>query len=232
MDTISYPNTHRNTAIIVGILFLLSTTAFMVGDGMITTVVQGSEYLKNVYPNKSQLVSGVLLQLINCIAVVGIGFLMLPVLKPFNEKMGLAYFSSRVIEGVLLIITLVGLLLIIPLSKEYLQTNAADVAWFTTVGTLLKTGRYLLFQMAMVSLSFGSLFLCYLLYRFKLVPRILTILGFIGYGLLLIKMIIGFYGYGTKDTLMYIPGALFELILPIWLLVKGFSPAAFTAEND
>lgn len=72
----------------------------------------------------------------------------------------------------------------------------------------------------------GTLF-AYLLYRTKLVPRPLAVFGLIGYLLLIVAMIL--YLFQVIDILKGIGllfvwvGGLFELILPAWLIVKGFN---------
>ncbi|MNI70316.1 hypothetical protein D3C73_1261240 [compost metagenome] len=82
--------------------------------------------------------------------------------------------------------------------------------------------HYLLFDMAMLVLSLGSLLFCYILYRSRLVPRLLSMIGLIGYTGLLASSCLSLVGLDVGGAL-YIPGAIFELALPIWLIVKGFN---------
>jgi Domain of unknown function (DUF4386) len=69
--------------------------------------------------------------------------------------------------------------------------------------------------------------LAFVLYRARLVPRWIAILGLIGYPVLLLGGILAIFNqtsvtHGT-GLVAVIPGGLFELILPIWLLAKGFT---------
>jgi hypothetical protein len=80
----------------------------------------------------------------------------------------------------------------------------------------------------------GGLIFSYLLYQSNLIPRLLSVLGLIGYALLSIGVLLDLLGYFSMNTdirmLVYLPGGLFELFLPIWLFVKGFnSPAIASA---
>ena len=91
----------------------------------------------------------------------------------------------------------------------------------------------LAFQIAMIALGAGSLLLCYVLYKFRLVPRALSVLGFVGYiaifayGLLeIFAQNIGFIG-----SVLFAPGAIFEIAFPLWLIVKGFNEPAGTARS-
>ena len=75
--------------------------------------------------------------------------------------------------------------------------------------------------------SVAGLILAYLLFRTRLIPRWIAILGVIGYPVLLIGTVLDLYGvvdvtHGA-GLVAVVPGGLFELILPIWLLAKGFA---------
>jgi hypothetical protein len=72
----------------------------------------------------------------------------------------------------------------------------------------------MLFEMAMIVLSTGSLLFCYVLYLSKLVPRFLSVIGFIGYASLLASSCLAIAGQDIGPVL-YIPGAIFEIIFPI-----------------
>ncbi|MTI23166.1 DUF4386 domain-containing protein [Fulvivirga sp. RKSG066] len=224
-------NKERKTAVVIGSLFLLSTTTFLIGDEIIAEIVYTSDYLKESYPNSNKIGLGAILQLVNDISVVSIGIMFFPILAKYSHKVALAYLGSRITEGVLLLISAVSLLSIIPLSEEYVKAAGVDEPYFETFGVLLKMARYSAFQLAMISLSIGSLFLCYLLYKYKLIPRIITIVGITGYGLLLFKMVSEILGCNLGGETLYIPGALYEIIMPLWLFFKGFNvPANVTCQ--
>jgi hypothetical protein len=78
--------------------------------------------------------------------------------------------------------------------------------------------------------SVGGVILSVLLYRSLLVPRWLAVLGLIGYLVLFVGGVLDMFAVTdvTKGAglIFIVPGGLFELILPIWLLVKGFNPSS------
>ncbi|MFQ6062343.1 MAG: DUF4386 domain-containing protein, partial [Methanosarcinales archaeon] len=51
-----------------------------------------------VYPNKTKVIIGVLLEFIDTAAVVGIGVMLFPILKKHNETIALGYVGTRIIE--------------------------------------------------------------------------------------------------------------------------------------
>lgn len=77
-----------------------------------------------------------------------------------------------------------------------------------------------------------DLFLGYVLYRSRLVPRVLPIIAFIGAPLLLASDIAVFFGaypqVSAFSALAALPVAVFELSLGIWLVMKGFKPSPYT----
>ena len=93
------------------------------------------------------------------------------------------------------------------------------------------------FLMIYIFTATGGLMVSYLLYQSKLVPRFISILGLIGYGLFLIATLLEFLGYSSFNALnfpgmiFYISGGIFEVILPVWLIIKGFRSQEIKSEN-
>lgn len=214
-------NANKKTARIVGVLFLIATAAYMIGSGLLESVLNTPEFLNNLYLDRTKVIVGIFFELINSGAVVGIAMLMFPILKQHDEAIALGYFGSRIIESTLLILSLISPLLLITLSQEYINEGATSGSYFQTVGALTLKGQEIAFEMAMIVLSLGSLMFCYLLYKSKLIPRLISFIGLIGYAALLTSGCLAILGLDI-GMILYLPGALFEIIFPIWLIVKGF----------
>jgi hypothetical protein len=197
-------NSYRKTAIIVGILFLTSTVAFSMGSSFIKS------YFNVGNLDKAPLINGVLLEIYCGIAVAGIGILMFPILRKFNKNLALGYAIFRIIECTTIIIGGIYLLSLLKLMWNY------ELIIFTFTGL-------------------GGLIFSYLLYQSKLIPRYLSVLGIIGYAMLLLGVLLNIRGYVDLNTstgmLLYLPGGLFELFLPVWFFVKGFNPSAIVSKS-
>jgi hypothetical protein len=195
----------RKTAIIVGLLFLVSTLTFMIGSNLIRS------FLIDETHNKSLLILGVILEIICGVAVVGIGVLMFPILKLFNKRLALGYIMFRVIECAIIIIGGIYLLSLLKLMWKY---------------------EMIIF----VFTALGGLIFSYLLYLSKLIPRYLSGLGIIGYVVLFLGVVMDMFSiFHINDgagMLIYLPGGLFELFLPIWLFIKGFNSSAIASVYD
>jgi hypothetical protein len=195
----------KRIAVIVGLLFLVSTLTFMIGSNQIRS------FLIDVSQNKSPLFLGVILEIICGVAVVGIGVLMFPILKLFKKRLALGYVIFRIIECTIIIVG--GIYLISLL--EFMWKYEMIIFVFTALGGLIFS---------------------YLLYLSKLVPRYLSGLGIIGYLMLFFGVVLDMFSiFNINDgagMLLYLPGGLFELFLPIWLFIKGFNSSAIASVYD
>ncbi|MFC5407664.1 DUF4386 domain-containing protein [Cohnella soli] len=206
-----------------GILFLVATGAFMAGNGILDSVLQRPDFLSGLFPDRSRVVAGAVLEFVNAMAVIGIAMLLFPILRKHNEAFALGYFGSRMIESVLLIISLICPIVLIGLSEDYLASGASDRVYFQALGNSAVEIRLIFFNIAMIVLGVGSLLLCFVLYRSKLIPRWLSVIGFIGYAALLASSCLSIAGEDVGSVL-FIPGAIFEILFPLWLIIKGVEP--------
>jgi len=216
----------RKTAIIVGVLFLTAIATYNLGIYLIESVIDDSDYLINISTNENKLIFAALLILIDGSAVVCLAVLLYPILKKYNEPMALGYVGFRIIECIMLIVAVISTLLLLTLSQEYVNAGAPEDSYFHTMGTLLQEVRYWTYQIGILIFSsvFGTM-LAYILHQSKLVPRYISVIGLIGYPLWLPVALMDMYGL-NEGVILALPGALFEIILPIWLIIYGFDPAA------
>lgn len=195
----------KKNAVIVGLLFLVSTLTFMIGSNLIQS------FFIDETQNKSPLILGVILEIICGVAVVGIGVLMFPILKLFNKRLALGYVIFRIIECTIIIVGGIYLLSLL----EFMWKYEMIIFVFTALGGLIFS---------------------YLLYLSKLVPRYLSGLGIIGYVMLFLGVVLDMFSiFKINDgagMLLYLPGGLFELFLPIWLFIKGFNSSAIASVYD
>lgn len=215
----------KKTERVVGVLFLLSTCSFLIGSGMLDPILHRTDLLVRLESDRINVLAGLFLELINAIAVVGIAMLLQPTLKRYHEAFAYGYFASRVMESALLMISLIAPLILLALIKQYVSAGTSGGSYMQTVGNLAVEAHYLLFDVAMLVLSLGSLLFCYILYQSGLIPRWLSVIGLIGYTGLLASRSLSVAGLDIGEVL-YIPGAIFEIVLPVWLIVKGFNRPA------
>jgi hypothetical protein len=179
----------------VGLLFFFQLATFAIGSSLIQTYLDGEA-------DRTTLTIGVLFEMAAGVAVVAIGILMYRVLRTVDERLALAYPILRVIEFAVSVTLVV-----------YLLTQLAEFP------------NHLLW--VYIPTGIGGLILNYLLFKSRLVPRPISALGFMGYSLLLLVVPLDLVGAVDADAggglAMLAPGGVYEfLILPIWLIARGF----------
>lgn len=226
----------RNTARIVGILFLVATAAPLLSVAFVP-VIFGPESIENVWllaGNETNTRIGALLEFTMAVAVASIPICMYPILKKMNQSMALGYVAGRLVEGIMFTIGTICLLVLLTLSKEATLAGASD-AVITQLGLLVLSIRSAQSIFAQFTFSLGSLMFYYMLYKSKLIPRWLAGWSLIGAVLFLASAFLLIFGYESGSTIymaMNAPGGLGEMVFAIWLIVKGFNPSVVTPESE
>lgn len=219
----------RNTAIVVGILFITATVTYMIGSGYLDQILNDPDYLTNVSAKENLVLRGMLLELVNHLAVICIPFMMYPILRKQNEALALGYSVFRTVESLTLIIGSISLLSLLTLSQEYVRFGAPDLSHYLTMGSLLVVGREWTVLLGVnIVFSLGSLIFNYLLYKSEIVPKWLSVWGFIGAALLLPRAWILLF---SENEFVVLTLAIWvqEMVFAAWLIVKGFNPSAITS---
>lgn len=226
-------NTNRKIAIIVGILYITGTVAGILSLTLMEPIRNAQDPLVQVSANENLMVVGALFVLIMGLALAMIPAMLFPILKKYNEVLALGYVVFRGgLETFTYIAMVISWLLLVPLSQAYAQSGASNPSNVQILGTLLLETKEISSVTAIV-FPLGALMFYYLLYRSKLVPRWLSVWGLValipsvGAGLSAMFGIIA--SLSTVGVVSDIPLALQEMVLAIWLIVKGFnsSPVNF-----
>lgn len=227
----------RRTEIWLASLWLVTAFGAIAGTFLMNSVLNAPDYLTTVFPRSATVVSGMLLWLINDIGIVLIGLLMFPILKKHSEVLALGYVSMRMFESIFLIVGVLFAMMLIPLSQEFIKAGATGVTSYQAIGAVLKQAEFwFMTPMQLFPLGLGGIILTAILYRTKLVPRFIAVIGLIGYAVLVPGGILTLFSVldtspGAPGGLLAIPVAVFEIILmPIWLYAKGFNGSAIASK--
>jgi len=163
---------NRKIAIIVGVLFLAGYVGIFVGDAISGPFLKAPDYLSSIFPNKTRVILGMLIEvLLNDVPVIGIGVMLFPILKKHSEDIALWYAGMRIVESVTLIVGTISALSLITVSQEYISAGAADASYFQAAGALALAVRHWASDvMLAVFFIVGALILYSILYVSKLVP--------------------------------------------------------------
>jgi hypothetical protein len=181
------------------------------------------------------LLLGGFLEVIVALAGIGTAVTLYPVVKRQNEGAALGFVTARVLEAVMIFTGVVSLLSLVTLRQDLGGAAGADTAALVTTAAshvAVYNWTFLLSQSLMP--AFNALLLGSLLYRSRLVPRIIPVIGLIGAPFLICTVIATLFGamkLGSPEFAA-VPVAAWELSLGLWLTVKGFRPSPITAAMD
>jgi Domain of unknown function (DUF4386) len=217
----------RKTALVAGALYLITFVSIPT-LALYDSVLNDPNFILGPGPDTPVLFGGVL-EIIVALAGIGTAVALYPVVKRQNEGVALGFVGARVLEAATIFAGVVILLSVVTLRKAGAGADAlvAGQALVALYNWTFHLGQSLLPVV-------NALLLGYLLYRSRLVPRVLPLLGFIGALLLLASDIAVLFGLWERvsglSAIAALPIALWEFSLGIWLVVKGFKPSPITAE--
>ena len=161
----------------------------------------------------------------------GIAIGLYPILRKYNPTLALGSVAARVVENVFVLIGTLSLLVLLTVSQQSLAAGSAAPSSFQATGdALLAVRDWVHGFVALLAFGIGVLMYYYVFYRSRLVPRWLSGWGRVGAALMLVATVYtGFtqdFGFTTVNTVLSIPIGLQEMVLAVWLIVKGFNPSA------
>jgi Domain of unknown function (DUF4386) len=218
-------STMRKTALVAGLLYLITYLAIPT-IALYGPVLSSADFIVGSQAN-SGVLWGAVLEIIVAVAIVGTGVVLFPVLRRQEEAVALGFVTSRLFEAGVITVGIISLLSVVTLQQGGGATGGLDA------GALVVTGRSLVathdwsFLIGQTLLpGINALLLGSLFYQSRLVPRVIPLLGLIG-GPLLISSAIGQVigvneQYSAWSAIAVLPIFLWELLLGLWLVFKGF----------
>jgi hypothetical protein len=216
----------RKTALTAGVIYLITFISIPT-IALYGPVRNDPNYIVGPGPDTPVIFGGVL-EIIVALACIGTAVVLYPVVKRQNEAVAMGFIGARVLEAAAIFAGVVSILSVVTLRQagagpDALVTGQALVALHNWT-TLLGQG----FLPAVNALLLGSL-----LYRSRLVPRIIPLVGLLGAPLLVVSDIATLFGLkepvSALSALAALPMALWEFSLGVYLIVKGFKPSPITA---
>jgi len=226
-------NTSRATAILVGVLYIIGTVSGVLTLVVAKPILDAPDYLVKVSAAGNQVITGALLMLVMGLALAMVPVAMFSILKRQSEALALGYVVFR---GALETVTYIGVaiswLLLLPLSEAYVQAGTPNASSFQPLGTLLLKAAETSTNTTEIIFPLGALMFNYLLYRSRLIPRWISGWGFIGAIPYLAAGLLHLFGVmgqmSTITMVLVLPTAVQEMVMALWMIVKGFNPKAIT----
>jgi hypothetical protein len=216
----------RKSSLAAGLFYIISFVS--IPTLALYSSAKKSGYILGPGPDTPVLV-GSLLELIVGLAGIGSAVALFPVIKRQNEAVALGFVASRTLEAATIFAGVVSLLSLVSLRQAGVGPDAQ------VTGQLLAaqyTKTFLVGQALIPAVN--GLLLGYLMYRSRLVPRALPVIGLIGAPILIASVIAKYFGVYDEvsvwSALAALPIAVWEFSLGVYLTVKGFKSCAITRE--
>jgi Domain of unknown function (DUF4386) len=209
-------------AMAAGVLYLL--TFVSIPTLTLYSSVHDPNYVVGSGQDTSVIIGGIL-EIVVALAGIGTAVVLFPLLRKQNESFALGLVAARILESSTIFVGVAFILSIVTLR----QTGAGADALITSHTLVALYDRiFLLGQSFMPAVC--DLLLGILLYKSRLVPRALALIGIVGAPLLVVGYIAVMFDLigrlSPLAALSAVPVALFEFSLGVWLVVKGFNPSA------
>jgi hypothetical protein len=219
----------RKTALAGGTFYVLTFLASIPAVFLLRPVLNDSSYIVSAGAD-TRVVWGCLLDLVTALTGIGSAVALFPVVKRQSEALALGFVTTRMFEGVVIVVGVLSLLTVVSLRQP--DATGAEAHSLVVAGQSLVAVRdwtFLLGPNVMAALN--ALLLGTLMYRSGLVPRVIPAMGLVGSPLLLTVSIATMFGLTEQGSAWWIvvaPIFCWELSLGIYLVVKGFRPSPIT----
>jgi hypothetical protein len=214
----------RKTALVGGILYLLTFVGSIASALLVGPALSDPAYILGAGADQQIGLAGIL-ELVNVFALVGCGIAFFSVIRREHEGLAIGYLATRLFEGAIITVSVIGLLSIMTLHQQV--AAGADGEPLVPVAAALVAIRNWAILIGSNMAPFNALMLGTALYRARLVPRAIPALGLIGAPLLISFVIGNILGVAQPGTLFHaiavFPFFTWELVLGLWLTFKGFN---------
>ncbi len=219
----------RKTAILTGILFLICTGSTLLSFPFAGVLLEDSRFLETLAGKSTSIIMGTLLEFIWAVSCAGIAIALYTVLRKYDRFLAFGAVALRVIEAMFVLTGTLCLLSLLTVSRDFIVAGPEDAIALQTSASVLSNVRYWSHNyIASLAFTSGALLYYIVLFRSRLIPRWLSVWGGIGVLLSLAATMLsantGDFGFSSINTILNIPIGLNELVLAIWLIVKGFNP--------
>jgi hypothetical protein len=223
----------RKIAVITGVIFIIATVASLLAAAL-TPVLTGTDYLTRFSAHTNQVAAGAFVYLVAAFASAGIAIAMYPVMKGSNAGLALGSVVFRALEAVFYMVGVLSLLSLLTLGQQFTTAGAADRTSLQAIGDLLVSVHGNAALVAVFAFCLGAFMYYYLFFQSRLIPRWLSGFGIVAIILMMAACVLALFS-GNRIT-SYIPLAfpifLQEMVLAVWLIVKGFNPSVIAPKSE
>jgi len=223
----------RRLALTAGVFYLLTFAFSIPAYFLYEPVLTDPAYIVSDGGADTRIILGAVLEMLTALAGIGTAVAIYPVVRRQSEAASLGFVTTRMYEAAVMVIGVLALVTIVSLRQAGSAEGTDDSALVAVGQALVEVRNHTaIFGPGFVP-GLNALLFGYVLYRSRLVPRVIPALGLIGAPLLLtsaIGMMLGLHDdQSVYAAIALAPIFFWELSIGLWMTFKGFNPAALAA---
>lgn len=236
-------NTTKKTSGILGIAFLFQFFTSIISSSVILPRASGisvvsipentGESMIQIANNTGLMMANILGEMLTALGIVFLGAILFAVLRKQSEKIALVALGFYIMEATILAASNLDAFSLLHISQEYIADGQPD--YLLVMGKMAIRSLSYGYTLHSLPFAFGAVLFYYLLYKSKIVPRALSLWGFLTILPFLIGVPLTLLGY-EFPFFLYLPYVPFELVIGGWILFKGFNtftiPSVSTKTNN
>lgn len=181
----------------------------------------------------SQVLLGALFDIITAVACIATAVALYPVTRRQSEAASIGFLAARIYEAAIIVFGVVCLMAIVWI-RQAGPAAGTDGSALVAVGQGLVTARDATFLIGPgVVPGLNALLLGYVLYRSRLVPRVIPAMGLIGAPVFLFSAALSILGLQEQISVLPLVALplifIWELTVGLWLTFRGFRTSALAA---
>jgi len=226
-------NSTRRIAVVAGVLFVLATASSLVAATFVPALA-GADYLTGVSLRTNGMGVAALLYVAAAFGSVGIAISLYPVLRRFGAGLALGSVVFRSLEAAFYMVSVVCLLSLLQVGRQYATAAGGDRATLLAVGDTLVGIRDHATVVAVLAFCLGAFLYYTVFFQSKLVPRWLSGWGIAAIVLMFVACVLALFSNNpiTGYVLLVLPIAVQEMVLAVWLIAVGFGPSATVLDAE
>jgi hypothetical protein len=223
----------RKVALAGGLLYLVTFAASIPQLALFADLVADPAAFIRTPGSNTAVLWGSWLEVITALSAVGTAVALYPVTRRVSRTAAIGFVTSRVVETAMILVGVLCVLAVVALRGDLAGAVGAEADALGVVGQALVEVRQWSFLVGPGLIpGINALFLGYVMYRSRLVPRVIPVVGLVGAPLIILSatvtMLGGWDQVSIAGSLCALPIALWEFSLGVWLTVKGFRPTTLT----
>lgn len=230
--------TEKRAAVVVGVLFVIATASGVASVAFLQPALTAPDWVISFALAETAVIAGAMLDLLGAAAFVALSIAIWPVMARYSRRLALTYVVARSFEAVLFVIANLILLSVLTLSRSAAAAGNPDGATSAVAAAMRAAYDWTQLLGPRILASLAALPFYYALFKGRLVPRWLSVWGLVAAPLYLASGILPMLGLASVSsallTAFFIPAALLEMVLAVWLIVRGFDSqdSGLTAQSS